>query len=260
MTERVGTNGAAVQPALRVEGLKRQFGGLMAVNGVSLSVAPGERRAIIGPNGAGKTTLFNLISGELHPTAGRVYLYGQDITALTNFERARLGLARTFQRNNLFLGLSVRENVRLAVQARCKVAHRLWTRVDSMADVLAEADAVLEELGLADQAHALARNLSYGEQRQVEIAIALATRPRVLLLDEPTAGMSPAETAAMTRLIAALPREMTLLIIEHDMDVVFALADRITVLHYGEVLAEGAPQEVSGDPRVAEVYMGLESA
>ncbi|MBX5491142.1 MAG: ABC transporter ATP-binding protein [Chloroflexi bacterium] len=257
MAEQVSTNGA---PMLRVEGLKRQFGGLMAVNGVSLSVAPGERRAIIGPNGAGKTTLFNLISGELHPSAGRVYLGGEDVTALPNFERARRGLARTFQRNNLFLGLTVRENVRLAVQARRKVASRLWTPVDHLREVGAEADAVLAELGLAEQAHTPVRNLSYGEQRQVEIAIALATRPRVLLLDEPTAGMSPAETTAMTHLVAALPRDMTLLIIEHDMDVVFALADRITVLHYGEVLAEGAPQEVSGDPRVAEVYMGLESA
>ena len=246
-------------PALQVDGLRRAFGGLVAVASVSFAVQPGERRAIIGPNGAGKTTLFNLISGELAPTSGRVYLDGQDVTGLPNHRLAGLGLARTFQRNNLFLGLSVRENVRLAVQARRKVAPRLWQPVDHLPEVVREADHVLEELGLAERATALVRNLSYGEQRQLEVAIALATGPRVLLLDEPTAGMSPAETAAMTRTVEGLPKDMTLLIIEHDMDVVFALADRITVLHYGEVLAEGEPEVVKGNPRVAEVYMGLET-
>jgi branched-chain amino acid transport system ATP-binding protein len=242
-----------------VAGLRRQFGGLTALGGVSFSVAPGERRAIIGPNGAGKTTLFNVISGELAPTDGRVYLEGEDVSDLPNYERARLGLARTFQRNNLFIGLSVRENVRLAVQARQGVAHRLWSRVESLAAVTAETDQVLGDLGLAERGSVLVRNLSYGEQRQLEVAIAVASRPRVLLLDEPTAGMSPAETTAMVRLVSALPAELTLLIIEHDMDVVFALADRITVLHYGEVLADGEPEAVRGNPRVAEVYMGLEA-
>jgi branched-chain amino acid transport system ATP-binding protein len=245
-------------PALRVERLHRQFGGLVAVADVSLAVAPGERRAIIGPNGAGKTTLFNLISGELAPTSGRVYLGDVEVTGLPNYQLAGMGLARTFQRNNLFLGLTVRENVRLAVQVRHGVARDLWTPAERLADVAAEAERSLHELGLGDRADALARNLSYGEQRQLEVAVALATRPRVLLLDEPTAGMSPAETLAITRTIRALPAAMTLLIIEHDMDVVFALADRITVLHYGEVLADGPPSEVTGNPRVAEVYMGLE--
>ena len=245
---------------LRVEGLRRQFGGLTALAGVSFAVAPGERRAIIGPNGAGKTTLFNLISGELPPTSGRVYLDGVDVTGLPPHRLAARGLARTFQRNNLFLGLSVRENVRLAVQARRGVARQLWVPAASLTEVAAEADRVLAELGLADRAGMVVRDLSYGEQRQLEVAIALATGPRVLLLDEPTAGMSPAETAAMVQTIARLPAEMTLLIIEHDMDVVFALADRIMVLHYGEVLAEGAPEAVKGNPGVAEVYMGLERA
>jgi branched-chain amino acid transport system ATP-binding protein len=244
---------------LRIEDLRREFGGLTALAGVSFVVPRGERRAIIGPNGAGKTTLFNLISGELPPTAGRVYLEGRDVTGLSNYQLARLGLARTFQRNNLFLGLAVRENVRLAVQMRRRVAHRLWSPADQLADVSAEADGVLTSIGLQQRAGALARTLSYGEQRQLEVAVALATRPRVLLLDEPTAGMSPAETAAITATIAALPRDITLLIIEHDMDVVFRLADRITVLHYGEVLAEGDPATVTGNPRVAEVYMGLDS-
>lgn len=245
--------------ALRVDGLQRRFGGLTAVNGVTLSVAPGERRALIGPNGAGKTTLFNLISGELAPTAGRVFLSGEDVTGLPSYRLAARGLARTFQRNNLFLGLTVRENVRLAVQLRRGVAGRIWTAADRLAEVSADATQVLADLGLLERADTPARDLSYGEQRQLEVAIALATRPRVLLLDEPTAGMSPAETVAITRTIAALPRTVTLLIIEHDMDVVFALADHITVLHYGEVLAEGTPAAVRTDPRVAEVYMGLDA-
>jgi branched-chain amino acid transport system ATP-binding protein len=246
----------AAPAVLRVDGLRRHFGGLTALDGVSFAVAPGERRAIIGPNGAGKTTLFNLISGELAPTSGRVYLEGADVTDLPNHQRTRLGLARTFQRTNLFLGLTVHENVRLAVQARRGVAHRLWAAIDGLADVAAETAAVLGELGLADRAGVLVRNLSYGEQRQLEVAVAVASRPRVLLLDEPTAGMSPAETGAMVRTIGALPTDLTLLIIEHDMDVVFALADRIMVLHYGEVLADGEPEAVRGNPRVAEVYMG----
>ena len=244
--------------ALRVERLRREFGGLIAVNGVTFAVAPGERRALIGPNGAGKTTLFNLISGELPPTAGRVYLAGEDVTGLPPHRLAALGLARTFQRNNLFLGLSVRENVRLAVQARRGVARQLWAPATGLAALADEADAVLADMGLAPRADARVRDLSYGEQRQLEVAIALASHPRVLLLDEPTAGMSPAETAAMTHTIGALPSAMTLLIIEHDMDVVFALADRITVLHYGEVLADGTPATVRANPRVAEVYMGGE--
>ncbi len=245
--------------ALRVDGLRREFGGLTAVNGVSFAVAPGERRALIGPNGAGETTLFNLVSGELAPTSGRVYLAGADVTGLPPHRLAALGLARTFQRNNLFPGLSVRENVRLAVQARRGVAWQLWAPAARLAALAAEADDALGALGLAARADTRVRDLSYGEQRQLEVAVALATHPRVLLLDEPTAGMSPAETAAMTRTIAALPAELTLLIIEHDMDVVFALADRITVLHYGEVLADGAPAVVRADPRVAEVYMGSEA-
>jgi branched-chain amino acid transport system ATP-binding protein len=245
-------------PVLRADGLRRAFGGLTAVNGVSFAVASGERRALIGPNGAGKTTLFNLISGELLPTAGRVYLAGTDVTGLPPHRLAALGLARTFQRNNLFLGLSVRENVRLAVQARRGVARQLWLSAARRAALAAEADAVLAALGLGARADARVRDLSYGEQRQLEVAVALATEPRLLLLDEPTAGMSPAETAAMTHTIGALPGELTLLIIEHDMDVVFALADRITVLHYGEVLADGTPAEVRTNPRVAEVYMGGE--
>jgi branched-chain amino acid transport system ATP-binding protein len=243
---------------LRAENLSRNFGGLMAVNNVSLSVAPGERRAIIGPNGAGKTTLFNLLSGELPPLQGRIFLDQQDITPLPVHERARLGIGRTFQRNNLFLNLTVFDNVRLAIQARAGVSHRAFTPIVRFATLREETERLLERFGLQDQANVQVRNLSYGEQRQLEVALALATQPRVLLLDEPTAGMSPAETAAMIEMIQEMPRDITLLIIEHDMDVVFSLADRITVLHYGEVIADGTPEEVKGNPRVMEVYLGLD--
>ena len=243
---------------LRAENLSRNFGGLMAVNNVSLSVEPGERRAIIGPNGAGKTTLFNLLSGELPPLQGRIFLDQQDITPLPVHERARLGIGRTFQRNNLFLNLTVFENVRLAIQGRAGVSHRAFAPIERFTTLQEETERLLERFGLQDQASLLARNLSYGEQRQLEVALALATQPRVLLLDEPTAGMSPAETAAMIGMIQEMPRDITLLIIEHDMDVVFSLADRITVLHYGEVIADGTPEEVKGNPRVMEVYLGLD--
>ncbi len=241
---------------LRVEGLRKHFGGVAALAGVSFTVESGERRAIIGPNGAGKSTLFNLISGELPPTEGRVYLDDRDITALPVHERANLGLGHTFQRNNLFLGLTVFENVRLAVQHRHKVAPQLFKRAASFTQVNEETRDLLQQLGLLDQADRTASALAYGQQRALEIALALATRPNVLLLDEPTAGMSPAETLEMTRFIESLPRSLTMLIVEHDMDVVFSLADRITVLHYGQVISEGIPREVRADPRVQEIYLG----
>lgn len=241
---------------LRTEHLSRNFGGLMAVNNVNIAVEPGERRAIIGPNGAGKTTFFNLLSGELRPLSGRIFLDEQDITPLPVYERARLGIGRTFQRNNLFLGLTVYENVQLALQQRLGIASRWFQAADAFDELKQEALDLLTALDLEERLFQPAGSLSYGEQRQLEIALALAMKPRVLLLDEPTAGMSPAETAAMVQMIENLPRDVTLLIIEHDMDVVFSLADRITVLHYGEVIAEGTPEEVKNNPRVLEVYLG----
>lgn len=242
---------------LKVERLSKNFGGVAALVEVTLEVQPGERRAIIGPNGAGKSTLFNLVAGELSPTSGQVYLGERDITQLPVYERANLGLGHTFQRNNLFLGLSVFENVRLAVQHHHRVTHHLFKPASSFEPVTRASEALLEQVGLTDQRGQLVRTLAYGQQRALEVALALATHPKVLLLDEPTAGMSPAETAEMTRLIEELPRSLTMLIVEHDMDVVFSLADRITVLHYGQVISEGTPAEVRANPLVQEIYLGM---
>ena len=233
--------------------LRREFGGIKALGGVSLHVADGERRAIIGPNGAGKTTLFNILTGELEPTGGSVRLAGADVTGLRPHELARRGLARMYQRNELFEPLTARENVGLAIGAAAG-PYRPFTS-PRRAD-LAAADELLERVGLAERRAAVARALSHGERRQLELALALAQRPRVLLLDEPTAGMSPAETVRIADLIAALDRGLTLVIVEHDMDVVFRLAQRITVLHEGRVIAEGAPEQVRGDTQVNEIYLG----
>jgi branched-chain amino acid transport system ATP-binding protein len=241
---------------LVTERLTRRFGGVIAVNDVSLDVAAGERHAVIGPNGAGKTTLFNLISGELVPSSGHVRLGDHPITGLAPNKIATQGLARTFQRNNLLQNLEAVENVRLAVQAHTTATRRLLTPTGRLRDLREAALILLARVGLEERASLPARVLSYGEQRQLELAVALAGRPRVVLLDEPTAGMSPAETAGMTSLLSRLGREQTLVIIEHDMDVVFAIADRITVLHLGEVIATGTPDEVRGHPRVQEVYLG----
>jgi branched-chain amino acid transport system ATP-binding protein len=243
-------------PLLEIDGLVRYFGALSAVNGISLQVAPRERRAIIGPNGAGKTTLFNLITGQIPPTRGRILFAGASIAGLAPDAIARRGISRSFQRNTLFPRLRVLENLRLAAAANGRGSYDMLGSLARLRDPLDRARDVASQVGLADRLEIPAGQLSYGEQRQLEIGVALATRPRLLLLDEPTAGMSPEETHRMTRLLMGLPREVTMLIIEHDMDVVFSLADRITVLHYGEVLTEGEPEAVRADPRVYEVYLG----
>jgi len=243
-------------PLLATVALSRAFGALAALNRVSLEVAPRERRAIIGPNGAGKTTLFNVITGQLAPTAGRILLEGTPIGGLSPHAVARRGISRSFQRNNLFPKLPVEENLRLAAAA---TAPGTWDLLGSIArrrGPLDRAREVAGVIGLSERLGEPAGRLSYGEQRQLEVGVALATAPRLLLLDEPTAGMSPEETRRMTRMLEALPREVTLLIIEHDMDVVGSLADRVTVLHYGEVLTEGTFAQVKADPRVYEVYLG----
>jgi branched-chain amino acid transport system ATP-binding protein len=241
---------------LNLQHLVRTFGGLTAVNEVSLRGGAGERRALIGPNGAGKTTLFNLIGGMLPVTSGAIWFDGRNITRLPAHERANLGMGRTFQRNNLFFNLSVFENVRLAVQHQQRISRKMFTAAARFPGASEASAKLLEQIGLADRAFEPARALAYGQQRVLEIGLALAMRPRILLLDEPTAGMSPAETTAIARMIAGLPRALTLLIIEHDMDVVFSIADTITVLHYGQVLAEGAPEEISRSRQVQEIYLG----
>ncbi len=234
----------------------KNFAGLQVLRDVNLSVEPGERRAIIGPNGAGKTTLFNIVSGELPPSSGNVLLGDRDVTNLPPERMFRLGLARTFQKNSLFLDLTTEENVRLAVQAHQKQGHHWFRPWWSFDLVNARTRAVLERAGLWGRRLEPAKNLSYGEQRQLEMAIALAGEPLVLLLDEPTAGMSVTETSSSVATIASLPRSLTLLIIEHDMDTVFALADRITVLDHGQVIADGQPEAVRNDPQVRAVYLG----
>ena len=246
----------AVTPLLELQGLQRRFGALAAVNGVSLAVPPRERRALIGPNGAGKTTLFELITGRLAPTAGTIRLAGEAIAGLAPHRIARRGVARSFQRTNVFPRLTVRESLRLAAAADGRGSYDLLGAVTRLQAPLQRAAELAAAVGLGDRLDAVAGTLSYGEQRQLEIGLALATRPRLLLLDEPTAGMSPEETQRMTELLAGLPRDITLLIIEHDMDVVFSLADRVTVLHFGEVLTEGTVDAVRADPRVYEVYLG----
>jgi branched-chain amino acid transport system ATP-binding protein len=243
-------------PLLAIERLSRQFGALSALSGVTLALARRERRALIGPNGAGKTTLFNLITGHLAPTAGRILFEGHAITGLAPHAVARRGISRSFQRTNIFPRLTVLENLRLAAAADGRGSYRLLGRVDRLTAPLARAGAVAEVVGLDGRLRELAGQLSYGEQRQLEIGLALATTPRLLLLDEPTAGMSPEETQRMTQMLEALPREVTLLIIEHDMDVVSSLADAVTVLHHGEVLSEGTFDQVKADPRVYDVYLG----
>ena len=239
---------------LQTENLSRRFGGVSAVDGVSLSVTAGERRALIGPNGAGKTTLFNLLTGEIRPGGGRIVFDGTEITALPPYRRASLGIARTFQRNNLFLGLTVWENVRLAAHPVKGAGWRCFGPVDAGASELVQRS--LAYAGLLERQAVPARSLSYGEQRQLELAIARATQPRLLLLDEPAAGMSPAETEALMRLLRAMPREITLLIVEHDMDLVFALAERITVLQAGRVIADGTRSDVKHNAAVMEAYLG----
>ena len=242
--------------ALRTEGLSKQFGAFKANSDVTLAFPHGARHALIGPNGAGKTTLINLLTGALAPTSGDVFLGDERITTLPQHQRVKRGMTRTFQINTLFAGLTVLESVVLAVCER-RGSAGIWHRtVESRRDEADEALALLEMLRLGTEAGTLTRNLPYGKQRLVEIALALATKPRILLLDEPAAGIPAGESAELFSVIAGLPRDVTILFIEHDMELVFRFAERITVLVGGRVLTEGAPAEIAADPRVREVYLG----
>jgi branched-chain amino acid transport system ATP-binding protein len=251
-----GQRKAGVAPVLSLTAVTKSFGGLIAVSDVSFAVGAGERRAIIGPNGAGKTTLFSLISGEQLPTSGQIQLFGRDITRLAPHRRAALGLTRTYQITNLFPRLSVMDNCLLAVQGLRPMKFHLHRDLRRYPEVMEATQSMLGAVGLLDKAAATVRDLSHGEQRQLEIALALAGSPKLLLLDEPTAGLSPAESAMMTALLKQLDPSITVLVIEHDMDVAFQLTDRITVLHYGRVVADGMRDEVTANPLVQEIYLG----
>lgn len=241
---------------LELESVSKNFGALKATDEVTFSVEAGERVALVGPNGAGKTTLFNLISGELAPDAGAVRLGGHDITRYPPERVVAAGLGRTFQRNSLFPGSTVYENVRLAVQGRMGIRFQILRSVERYAGLRRETEEILDRVHLANRSRVLASELSYGEQRQLELGIALAASPRVLLLDEPAAGMSASETQEMVSMLKTLPESMTLLIVEHDMDVVSALAERIIVLNFGRVLADGSPEEVRKNSEVLAAYLG----
>jgi branched-chain amino acid transport system ATP-binding protein len=243
-----------VDSALSTRNLNKSFGSLVVAQDISLELPPGVRYALIGPNGAGKTTLMNLLTGMLRPDSGSVFLSGADITSLAPDQRVKKGLARTFQINTLFAQLSALEAVTLAVLEREGHASNWWRRLPSFGSAIEEAAAILESLKIPPTR--LTRELAYGQQRLLEIALALATRPRVLLLDEPAAGVPKAESAVLFDAIANLSRELTILFIEHDMDVVFRFASRIIVMVGGRILLEGTPAEVGRDARVREVYLG----
>ncbi len=241
---------------LDVERLTKHFGGIVASDQISLAVPSGELHAIIGPNGAGKTTLIGQLAGELPPDAGRICFAGQDVTDLPGWRRSQLGLARSFQITSLFLDFTALDNVAMAVQAHAGHSFRFWRPARAEAELREPARAALARVGLAERADVLVSRLSHGEHRQLEIAMALATRPRMLLLDEPMAGMGPDESGRMVTMLRELKRDLTILLIEHDMEAVFALADRITVLVYGRVIASGTPAEIRADPEVRQAYLG----
>ncbi|MGA3305506.1 MAG: ABC transporter ATP-binding protein [Stellaceae bacterium] len=241
-------------PILRTEGLSVHFGGLSALNQINFEVARGELRAIIGPNGAGKSTFFNCLTGVLRPSDGRIMLNGEDITGLASNRISQKGIARSYQITNILPNATVLENVRIAAQSR-RHAWNMISHHSAFADINEKAEAALDSVGLLGKEDEIAANLSHGEQRNLEIGIALATEPSLLCLDEPTAGMSAAETHETTKLVRRIAKNLTILIVEHDMQVVMGLADRITVLHYGEILAEGTPEEIQRNPKVLEVYL-----
>ena len=242
--------------ALETQALSMSFGALRVANAIDFRLEPGARHALIGPNGAGKTTFVNLVTGALQPSDGRILLGGEDITGLPQSQRVKRGLVRTFQITALFRGLSVLENVTLAVGERLGAARDMLRPSGARRAVIEEAFALLERLGIADEALRPVKELAYGRQRLVEIAVALGLKPNVLLLDEPAAGVPSAESGTIIEMIEQLPAEIALLIIEHDMDLVFRLARRITVLVQGAVLVEGPPDEIASDARVREVYLG----
>jgi branched-chain amino acid transport system ATP-binding protein len=243
--------------ALVLDGVSKEFGALRAVDDVTLTVAPGERRAVIGPNGAGKTTLFNCITGELSLSEGKVVLFDRDISRMSTHRRVSLGLGRTFQITNVFPGLTVEENVFLAAQGLSRMKLNFLRGIPGRGEIRERALEALEDAGLLDKKAAVTSELSHGEQRQLEIALALALQPRVLMLDEPAAGLSTAERTTMADLVRSLPRDLTILLIEHDMDLALGLADRVTCLHYGRVIADDSPGGIAANQEVQDCYLGV---
>jgi branched-chain amino acid transport system ATP-binding protein len=242
--------------ALEVIGLNKAFGGLKVTQGVSLSIRPGERRLIIGPNGAGKTTLFNQISGDMRPNSGQIKLFGEDVTAFAPYARAHLGLSRTYQIITLFAGDTLEQNVTLGLLGLLPSRWQMWRPLSSYRDLATDARRTLDTVGLLHLADHPVSDIAYGEKRRVELAMALAQKPRVLLLDEPLAGLSNSERATVKSLIASIPKETTVIMIEHDMDTALDLAETVTLLNYGRVIVDGERDKVIADERTREVYLG----
>lgn len=243
---------------LEIKNLNRYFGGVAAIQGVNLTFMENELRSIIGPNGAGKTTLFNVITGRIPASSGQVIYRGEDITHKPPHDVVRLGICRTFQKSSIFPGLTVFENVRIAKQTRMGGSHRVFSTRDRLTVVNKKTRAILDRLGLSGQSGMLASNLSHGDQRLLEVGVALAGEPKLLLLDEPTAGMSPRETKRTTQLIRQLAKELAIILVEHDMEVVMSISDRISVMHQGAIIAEGTTDEIRQNERVKEAYLGKE--
>ncbi|MBU1154581.1 MAG: ABC transporter ATP-binding protein [Proteobacteria bacterium] len=245
---------------LQVIGVQKDFSGLQVLTGVDFEVGEKERFSVIGPNGAGKTTLFNIISGKFRPSAGQVIFDGREISSLPPYTRARLGMARSFQITNIFQRLSALDNILAGVRSRAGLRHHLLRRPHHDRDLMERSEEILARVGLADQRHTPAQELAYGQQRALEMGVTLSLEPKLVLLDEPTAGMSRQETEEAISMIRRVTRETACVIIEHDMNVVFSLADRISVLHYGVMLACGTPEEIRADQRVKDAYLGEEEA
>ena len=243
---------------LELQGIYKDFEGLQVLFDVNLGVQEGERHAIIGPNGAGKSTLFNLITGKYHPSRGRIFLKGEAITGANPFKLNRMGMARSFQITNIFRTMTVFENVRNAILSKNKIRYNMFSRLPRMDEINRQTEKVLHEIGLLQRKDDIAGELSYGQQRALEIGLTIATNPELILLDEPTAGMSSEETREAVKLIQRVTEGKTLIIVEHDMEVVFSIADRISVLYYGKILASGLPGEIRNDQRVKDAYLGEE--
>jgi branched-chain amino acid transport system ATP-binding protein len=250
--------GKSTNPILELQGIYKDFDGLEVLFGINLGIQQGERHAVIGPNGAGKSTIFNIITGKYLPSRGKIFFKGQDVTGTSPYKLNRHGLARSFQITNIFRTMTVFQNVRNAILSKNKIRYNLFSRLDRMKDINDQTDRVLEQIGLLDRKDVVAGVLSYGQQRALEIGLTIATEPELILLDEPTAGMSSEETREAVKLIERVTRGRTLVIVEHDMEVVFSLADRISVIYYGEVLASGVPDEIRQNQKVKDAYLGEE--